>query len=435
MTRKKHSLQTFLGWLAEWQVVPVGLLCPILIFPDWFSPVVVALALLAIPLLWLLHRLARGRFFTPTAVDLPILILLMTLPVGWWAAALPELALPHLIKYLVAVAFFYALVNTLATPACSGSQAADRKVALVGWVALVGTALLAGVSVLGGARGGVKFLPSELSQNIPRLINAFWNPRGFHPNLVGGFLAMSVPVTAAGAWAARTWSRRLLLWLFFVGGMLALVLTQSRGALVGFAVALFVVLVASDRRWGWAAPVLVLVIVIGIAFYGVQPTLELVLGSVGDSAVQSAEGRLELFSRGLYMLQDFPFTGVGLGMFPRVLPLLYPLFLVGPDTEMPQVHNNYLQAGIDHGFPGLIAFLALLFLLWVMGAEAVRLSRGRPWEFLTIGLLAGLTAYLVHGLVDAVGFTPRAHILVWGHFGLLAALWNRVKTCAPADSS
>jgi putative inorganic carbon (HCO3(-)) transporter len=182
-------------------------------------------------------------------------------------------------------------------------------------------------------------------------------------------------------------------------------------------------------------PLLVVVAAVGILVYGVQPTLDLVLGGVGDSAIRSAEGRLELFSRGLYMLQDFSFTGVGLGMFPRVLPILYPLFLVGPDTQMPHVHNIYLQAGIDHGFPGMIAFLAMLVLLLVMGVEAIRLSRGRRWEPLAIGLLGGLVAYLVHGLFDAIWHTPRSNIIIWGFFGVLTAVWRWVKSCALADSS
>jgi len=442
MIRTKSFVQTLLRWLADWQVVPVGLLAPILIFPDRFSPTVVSLALLAIPVLWVLRKLARGRFFLPTPADVPILILLATLPVGLWAAALPDWAVPHVIKYLIAVAFFYALVNTLTT---------GRKVELASWVVLVGTAMVAGASLLGTAWGsGSKFLPADLSRHIPRLIDAFWNPKGFHPNIVGGILTMLVPVTAAYAWvvpprgaqATRTWPRHLLFTLLFVGEATTLVLTQSRGALLGFAVALVVVAIGRDRRWGWAVPILIVVAVVGVACYGLQPSLDLVMGSVGESAVRSGEGRLELFSRGLYMLQDFPFTGIGLGMFPRVLPILYPLFLVGPDTEVPHVHNIYLQTGIDHGFPGLIAFLALIILLWVMGIQAIRSSRGRPllasrnarWEPLAIGLLAGFVAYLIHGLVDATGFTPRAHIVVWGHFGLLTAVWRWAKTCSPAGS-
>jgi putative inorganic carbon (HCO3(-)) transporter len=418
----KSSLRSSLRWLADWQLVPVGILSPVLIFPDRFRPEMVALALLAIPALWVLHRLARGRFFTATPLDIPILLLLATLPVGWWAAAQPELALPHLIRYLIAVALFYALVNTFAA-------AGAGRVALAGAGMLAGTALVAVLSALGMASSGAKFLPAGLPQSIPRLISAFWNPRGFHPNIVGGFLAMSVPVTAAYAWAGRGWARRLLFGLLLAGEVFVLILTQSRGGILGFGVALLVVAVGRDRRWAWLALALAVVAVAGMALYGLQPTLDLVMGGGAGGLVRSAESRLELYSRGIYMLQDFPFTGIGLGMFPRVLPILYPLFLVDPSTEFGHVHNIYLQMGIDHGFPGLVAFLALVILLGVLGAQTVRQSRGRPWEPLAIGLVAGLAAYLTHGMVDAVGYSPRAHILLWGHFGLLVALWYSCKVC------
>lgn len=419
----KSSVRSILGWLSGWQLVPVGLLSPVLVFPDRFPPGLVALVLLAIPILWTVHRVARGHFFTPTPLDVPILVLLATLPVGWWAAARPELALPHLIRYLIAVALFYALVNTFAA-------AGARRARLAGGVVLAGTALVAVVSALGMASSGPKFLPAGLSQHIPRLVRAFWNPQGFHPNIVGGFLAMSVPVTAAFAWTGPGWWKRLLSGALLVGETFVLILTQSRGGILGFGVALLVVAVARDRRWSWLVLSLAVVGTLGVALYGPQPTLELVMGGGTAGVVRSAESRLELFSRGIYMLQDFPFTGIGPGMFPKVLPILYPLFLVDPSTELPHVHNIYLQVGIDHGFPGLVAYLALVILLVVLGAQTVRGSRGRPWEPLAIGLLAGLAAYLTHGMVDAVGYTPRASILLWGHLGLLAALWGWVRAYA-----
>jgi len=427
MIWNKPFLRNSLAWLADWQVVPIGILASILVFPDWFPTTLVALALLAIPCLWVLHRLARGRFFTRTPVDVPLLILLLTLPVGLWASALPELTVPHLVKCLIAVAFFYAVVNTLTT---------SRKVELAGWMVLAGTVLVSGLSLLGTARGTSKlpFLPADMAQRIPQFIHAFWNPKGFHPNIVGGILAMLISTTAAYAWHAHTWPRRLLFWCLFVGETFALILTQSRGALMGLAVALAVVAVGRDLRWAWVVFVLVVIVAVGVALYGVRPSLELVTASVGDSAVHSAEGRLELFSRGLYMVQDFPFTGIGPGMFPRVLPILYPLFLIGPDTEVPHVHNIYLQAGVDHGFPGMIAFLSLYVLLLVMGIQAIRLSRGRSWEPLAIGLLAGLVANLIHGFTDAVGSTtPRAHIVIWGFYGLLTAVWHWASVRASVD--
>ena len=430
VTRRWSILTRIQTWLADWQLVLVVVLAPVFMLADRLSNTVVALAVLAVLPVWWIYRLARGRFFSSTPVDIPILILLATLPVGYWAAALPELSIPYLIQYLIAVTLFYALVNSLAAPA------GGRRVELVGWLMLAGTALLTGLALVGTAWGNSKFLPVNPGSYIPYLVGALWYSEGFHVNIVGGALAVLVPVTAAYAVGrSMRWWQRWLLGMLFVGESVALVLTQSRGALLGFAAALLVVAIARDRRWTWAVLFLVVVAAVGILVYGVQPTLELIMGGVGDSAVQSAEGRLELFSRGLYMLQDFSFTGVGLGMFPRVLPILYPLFLVGPDTQMPHVHNIYLQAGIDHGFPGLIAFLAILVLLLVMGIETIRLSRGRRWEPLAIGLLGGLVAYLVHGFFDSIWHTPRSHIIIWGFFGVLTAVWRFARTQEAASSS
>ena len=189
MIAKRVLPRRLLNGLADWQILPVGLIAPVLVFPTYFPRWLVVLALAAIPILWLLHRLARGRWFLCTPADLPLLILLLTLPVGLWASALPDLSLPEVIKYLIAIALFYALVNTLTT---------SRKVILAGWAVLAGTALVATLSLLGTAwGGGSKFLPGNLAAHIPRLFDAFWNPKGFSPNIVGGILAMWVPVTVA----------------------------------------------------------------------------------------------------------------------------------------------------------------------------------------------------------------------------------------------
>ena len=412
-------LRTTLNWLADWQIVPVALLAPVFMLADRLPSGVVAVATLAIlPLWWGYHRV-HGRYFGPTPLDLPLLILVSTLLVGLWAAALPALALPHLLRYLFAVVLFYSLVNSLTN---------RRRIEMAGWAAIIGTACLAGLGLVGTAWGeGNKFLPvgsDRLALRIPNLIGAFWYSEGFHPNIVGGVLAVFVPLTAAYAWLAPTRSRRLLLCLLFLLEALALVLTQSRGGLLAFGIALLSMAIARDRRWTWLVVVLLGLSIGGLVLYGfLPPSLEPVVGQVGESAALSMDLRMDLISGGIYMLQDFPFTGVGLGMFPQVLSSLYPLFPGGASVEIPHVHTIYLQMGIDHGFPGLVAFLAVIMLLWWMAVRVFRQSRGRPWEPLALGLLAGLVAYLVHGLVDAIWHTPRSHPLIWSHWGLLTAIW------------
>ena len=429
MTQIKTLWRAILNTLAGWQIVPVVLVAPILIFPDRFPIRWVVPALLSLPALWLLHKLARGRFVTPTPADVPLLILLATLPVGLWASAEPELSVPHLIKVVLGVALFYALVNSLDD---------GRKLALAGWGLVLGTALLALTSLLGTKWAGGK-LPAlsvltGLLDRIPGVVRDVWYSAGFHPNIVGGVLAIFVPVTAAYLLGPRGyrpgWARLALRWLalgvLLAAETLVLVLTQSRGGMLAFGVALVVVAIGKDRRWAWALLALVVAAAVGVYLYGVQPAVELVMGGVAGNAVTSAEGRLELFSRGLYILQDFSFTGIGPGMFQKVVPVLYPLFLIAPDNTPQHVHNIYLQMGIDHGFPGLIAFLALILLLLVIGVQAIRASRGRPWEPLAVGLLAGLLAYLTHGLLDAIDYGSRGHFFVWVLFGLLGALHTGV---------
>jgi putative inorganic carbon (HCO3(-)) transporter len=444
MTRpcpRTRRLRSALNWLADWQIAPVALLAPVFMLADRLPNEVVALAALAIVPLWWNYRVVRGRFFTPTPLDVPLLILIATLLLGVWVSALPVLALPFLLRYLFAVVLFYALVNSLTN---------RYRVESAGWAVLIGTAFLAGLGLVGTAwGGGNKFLPVDsyrLAQRIPHLIDAFWYSAGFHPNIVGGSLAVFVPLTAAYAWLAHTWPSRLFLWLLFLAEAVVLVLTQSRGGLLGFGVAMLVLAIGrggrADRRWAWLVVAPLVFLAIGFVLYGIQTSalvssaLELVAGDIGEGVALSLDLRMELVSRGLYMLQDFPFTGVGLGMFPLVLSILYPLFPGGTNAamtlEIPHVHTIYLQMGIDHGFPGLIAFLALVILLWGMGIRVLRLSRGRRWEPLALGLLAGLAAYLTHGLVDAIWHTPRSHPLIWGHWGLLTAVWCWART-RPTD--
>jgi putative inorganic carbon (HCO3(-)) transporter len=418
-------LRAALVWLADWQIAAVGLLAPFFMLADRLPNGIVALAVLAILPLGAIHRVVRGRFFMPTPVDIPLLLLTVTLPVGVWVSAIPALSLPPLLQFLFGLTLFYALANSLTSA---------RRVELAGWVVLAGTTLLAGLGIVGTAWGaGAKFLPVDLAQRMPHLIGAFWYSAGFHPNIVGGALAILVPVTAAYAWSAGAWRQRLFLWLFFLIEAFTLVLTQSRGALLGFAAAMVVVVIGQSRRWVWLVPLLAVVVALGVFLFGVPLSFEPVIESAIASTALSREFRLELVSRGMYMLQDFPLTGIGLGMFPRVLPVLYPLFVAGTEGEVAHVHNVYLQVGIEHGIPGLIAFLAFIILLWVMGIQAIHPSRDRPWEPLAIGLLAGLVAYCTHGMVDAIWHTPRSSPIIWGCWGLLTAVWCWTRTGEPAD--
>ena len=162
---------------------------------------------------------------------------------------------------------------------------------------------------------------------------------------------------------------RTALWLG-VGLLIAgLVITESRA---GYMAALFgmgLLLLFFFRKL-WIAYGLV-----GtgglVAFFQLQahPGLE---AFIGAGTVTTWESRKEVWSRALYMIQDFPFTGIGAGTYGTVANSLYPFFINSSDPALPHSHNLFLQVAVDFGIPSLVAFTALFTAAIFLGWKAYR---------------------------------------------------------------
>jgi putative inorganic carbon (HCO3(-)) transporter len=153
---------------------------------------------------------------------------------------------------------------------------------------------------------------------------------------------------------------------------------------------------------------------------GMQEGVETAVGSIGIA------GRVEIWSRAIYAIQDFPYTGCGLDAFRKVVQILYPLFRVSPDADVGHAHNIFLQTALDLGLPGLIGYVGLLA---VAGAccwrVARRASRGTGRAALrptALGLAAGLVALHTDGLMNALALGTKLAVVLWVALGLVAAL-------------
>jgi putative inorganic carbon (HCO3(-)) transporter len=288
--------------------------------------------------------------------------------------------------------------------------------------------VLALIALLGTQLSGSKFpLSTALYDLIPSSIRPFWRPAGLGPNSVAGGLVMLLPLAVGFALGGRRrWLRiACALASLFAGSVL--VLTQSRGALVGLALAVLVMFILWNRWFLLAIPAAIAGGIAALGVLGVEWLSEIMLSSTAASAAASLEGRLEIWTRALYMIQDFPITGVGLGMFDHIMDLLYPLLMVAPETDIYHPHNMFLSQAVSSGLPGLIGFLALIFLLFAMAAQSIGLSqREEAWP-LAMGLLGALVAYLVHGIFDSPTSFIRAAAMLWILFGLQVALWLHLR--------
>ena len=138
--------------------------------------------------------------------------------------------------------------------------------------------------------------------------------------------------------------------------------------------------------------------------------------------------RQEVWSRAIYMIQDFPYTGGGLGTFGKVVPVMYPYFLAGPDAAIPHAHNLFLQVAADLGLPGLVAFVGLFSGALMAAWKAYRAYGARKEvgpQSLALGLLVSLLIMGIHGLTDSVTWGPaRPSIIPWCIMGLTMALYR-----------
>jgi len=382
-------------------------------------------------LIWIGNWRATGHFIRRTPFDAIVLALLVMVLVSLYATYSIPFSLPKIAGVLLGLSAMYALVAFAVTP---------RRLAwaVLGWLAI--TAAFVAL-VLMGTSWSVKvpalqrvttMLPAQL-RGLPGAVE------GFHPAEVAGTLTWIIflPVSVAiGSWPhthppRQKWMVALLLALtVLMGGVL--VLTTSRSAWIGVAVGTGVLTYLAGR-WGKVIVSVGLVIaVVAILIVGPDKFAHEMASSpqpeLGSAFTPNLESRVEIWSRALYGVQDFPFTGMGMGTFRQVVQVLYPLFLTSPDVDLGHAHNEFLQATLDLGIPGLIAFLALQGMALALAYKTFRASAPVWMRWTAAGAMVGLVAHGVYGLTDAVALGAKPGILFWMLLGLIAALFEQARS-------
>lgn len=397
--RASHDV---LWWVAGHEIWITLAIIPFLIFPNPGS----AIALGTIPCLWLLRWMERGHVTTRTPVDNAVLVVMFMILVGLYATAVPSLTWVAVCQIIAGVALFYALVNGLRRS--EHLQRAAHALAFLG-----GALALVGLLSTPWIKGKLALLPQAYRDLLLlETINA---------NVLAGVLVMLIPFATAlllyregrHSLSRRAWLVRTSPLLALVAMLPVLIVTQSRGAYPAVVVALLIVALPRFRWLLISLPIALFALLIALHRMGVERIMDLLLTT---DALGAWERRLELWSRAVYMIQDFPYTGIGLGTFGRVAPVLYPYFLRGPDADVPHAHNLFLQVAVDLGIPGLVALLALLTGTLMMAWRAYLASRSKG-EYdamgIALGLFAGLVGMIIHGMVDAVTWGTKPSIIPW----------------------
>lgn len=374
-------------------------------------------------------RTLASRLAVGTPLDWAIGLLVLMTPVSLWAAFDVRFSLPKAIGLLLGVGAFYVtvayiddvrhLIHALVLYFSIGTSVA--ALALVGTRWLYKTPLLSDI---------VRFLPQWV-RGLPGAIE------GFHPNEVAGVLLWFVP--AQIALLVWSWQQgRLKTWeglaSFFSTAVttFTLILTQSRGGWLGLAVGLALMGAWVDRRVRIGVLLLSVALLAMVGIRGPDWVGTVLFGPATSEVLGTLrwEFRVKVWRVALWGIRDFAFTGMGLGTFRRVVRLLYPLDI--PLTyDIAHAHNGFLQAGVDFGVAGLVAYTSI----WSSAAWLVisSLRRARGWlRALTLGLGGSLASYFVYNLLDTVALGAKPGPAWWMMLGLIVGVF-RLATDYPKE--
>ncbi len=268
-----------------------------------------------------------------------------------------------------------------------------------------------------------------------------------HPNFLGLYLAMTMPLAAARLLATPRWPRRSLYagLLFAQAG--CLLATVSRSAWLGALVASVVLSllarqgppdVAASRarraRWtvvglGTLAMALAALAAWAYADPGgwasgglLEPVHSLLRGKSATTTI-----RLLTWPAAAQIVAARPILGTGPESFELAFQAVYPPALTaygGAGATGGQVHNEFLDWAVNVGLPGLAAYLALVLAVCWRGWRAVQ-HAPRDEALLAAALIASVAAYLV---ANQFSFgTAATRSALWLSLGMLAACGGTLR--------
>jgi hypothetical protein len=305
---------------------------------------------------------------------------------------------------LLGVAMLYALANTPASTI--------GRWYMPGLIVVAGLIALGAVSVTDWDLVNKVFGVAGLQKLIPQvrihLVEA--SDSGLiNPNELGGALASTIPIAAAVLCFARG-SLRTAAAMTLLLSSAVVVLTQSRGGMLASVAGLAIVVLVRFRAGRRA--------VLGLVAISIGLLSMLALRS-GIALAMVVGGRVDVWSRAWAILREHAFTGIGLGRFDLAYAAYFAT-LADPEPLVPHAHNLVLQAVLDLGLVGGLAYCSLFVVALITAMRMLYRSVGAASLF-AAGLAGSMVAALIFGTTDTIAPGARASLLYWVLFGLVAS--------------
>jgi O-antigen ligase len=249
---------------------------------------------------------------------------------------------------------------------------------------------------------------------------AYWTPRSHYArgrlegvggpdfseaNFFAAFMAAMLPIIGV-QFLRSPWPGKLLCAVTGAFTFNAIVLTRSRGAVIGLLAGVMMGLLLAPK--GMRPRILLLAVLAGIGAYRLMDPQFIHRSSTivaeGEERDRSAESRIEIWRAGLRMLADHP-EGVGAGNFYQSIGRYSPAH-AGRDA-----HNTLVRCSAELGMLGVLLFLGILVSAGYMtyrtttAARALDSPAGQDLRLVAYGMAVSLTVLMTCGLTVTLLYT------------------------------
>lgn len=338
----------------------------------------------------------RDRPVVSTPAGAPML-LLMALSVHHWLmfSQYPRLGFEGL-RVVIQYLFWFFILNSYLTD--------DRKAYLV-------TRLLVYAGGIMGIHGIIQYiLKVPTPSSWMDYAEGNTGTRVFSivesPNVLGSIFILMIPLCLALVLQKERGFADRLVFFVLLGAMgLSLVLTLSRGAWLGAAIAMGIFCLAINPRWlfllgaGGGAALLIPQVMSRIK-YLLSP--QYMINSMTGGRILRYETGWELFMRSRW-------TGVGLGHFGGAVAMNNRNLV--PDTFY--MDNYWLKTAVEMGIWGLAGFALLVLFLVFWSVRAIKQSENYDTRLVAAGGFAGMCGVLFHNLMENIFEVPYMVVYFW----------------------
>jgi len=366
----------------------------------FFTPIsaYIVVPLLAISLIFFIlsRRTLYVNFLDKTQFALLVAVILSSI-----------FAVNKLHSFYAGTAFIaYLLAYFLAKGIIENDERIEGVVKILGILVLI-------VSIIGIIQYFTGF--SLIFRDIP--IVASVNSKGriasicYNTLILASFLGFCIPVLVAFFMKG---DNRIFFGFSIVLGLVAFILTYSRGPTIGLIGALFLFFLLLRKRT--AAVVILFVSVIIILF-----ATPLRVRFLNTFNCYNDFSRIIAFHAGINMWKDNSIlTGVGIHNFY----LLFEKYALPPHSKGPHyIHNMYLNFLVDAGIIGFLALMTVFVttLEWIRKKFAI-LKDNCTKSWLLAGLFGSFFGLLIHNLFDNTIYVMGFGILFWMCMGIVSSI-------------